>query len=197
MQIARVVSSTRSCLTVRSRPVTTRRVSTTTRASPRQVVSTDQAPGAVGPYSQAIKAGGMVYVSGQVVRVGLGGLLALGLVGAHTRSVTRWLAHTLFPLSLPPFLQALVPGTKDFAAQDVGGQTEQVMKNLEAILQAAGSDFSKVVKCTILLADMADFAEVNAIYGSRFPENPPARATFAVKGLPLGALVELDAVAME
>ena len=71
------------------------------------------------------------------------------------------------------------------------------MKNLEAILKAAWSDFSKVVKCTILLADMADFAEVNAIYGSRFPENPPARATFAVKGLPLGALVEIDAVAME
>ena len=100
-------------------------------------------------------------------------------------------------LFLNLFCQALVPGTKDFAAQDVGGQTEQVMKNLEAILEAAGSDFSKVVKCTILLADRADFAEVNAIYGSRFPENPPARATFAVKGLPLGALVEIDAVAME
>jgi len=134
-----------------------RSLNTTTMASARVVVSTDQAPGAVGPYSQAIKAGGMVYVSGQV---------------------------------------ALVPGTKDFAAEDVGGQTEQVMKNLEAILKEAGSDFGKVVKCTILLADMADFGVVNEIYGKRFPVDPPARATFAVKGLPLGALVEIDCVAI-
>jgi len=91
---------------------------------------------------------------------------------------------------------ALVPGTKDFAAEDVGGQTEQVMKNLEAILKEAGSDFGKVVKCTILLADMADFGVVNEIYGKRFPVDPPARATFAVKGLPLGALVEIDCVAI-
>lgn len=134
-----------------------RRLTTTTMASARVVVSTDQAPGAVGPYSQAIKAGGMVYVSGQV---------------------------------------ALVPGTKEFAAEDVGGQTEQVMKNLEAILKEAGSDFSKVVKCTILLADMGDFGVVNEVYGKRFPVDPPARATFAVKGLPLGALVEIDCVAI-
>lgn len=89
------------------------------------------------------------------------------------------------------------PQTKDFAAEDVAGQTEQVMKNMGAILEAAGSSFSKVVKTTILLADMDDFATVNQVYGKYFPENPPARATFAVKGLPLGAKVEIDAVALE
>ena len=86
--------------------------------------------------------------------------------------------------------------TKDFAADDVGGQCEQVMANMGAILAAAGSSFGKVVKTTILLEDMADFATVNAVYGKFFPEAPPARATFAVKGLPLGAKVEIDAVAL-
>lgn len=87
--------------------------------------------------------------------------------------------------------------TKEFASPDVAGQTEQVMKNLGAILTAAGTSYDKVVKTTILLADMSDFATVNEIYGKYFPSNPPARATFAVKGLPLGALVEIDAVALE
>jgi 2-iminobutanoate/2-iminopropanoate deaminase len=90
----------------------------------------------------------------------------------------------------------LVPGTKDFASPDVEGQTEQVMKNMGAVLAAAGASFSDVVKTTILLADMGDFAKVNAIYGKSFPENPPARATFAVKELPLSARVEIDAVAV-
>lgn len=123
----------------------------------REVVSTDKAPGAVGPYSQAIKANGMVYISGQV---------------------------------------ALVPGTKEFAGDDVESQTEQVMKNLGAILTAAGSSYEKVVKTTILLVDMEDFGKVNAIYGKYFPVDPPARATFAVKGLPLGAKVEIEATAL-
>jgi len=79
----------------------------------------------------------------------------------------------------------------------VAGQTKQVMANLGAILSAAGTSFDKVVKTTILLADMEDFGTVNEIYGKYFPENPPARATFAVKGLPLGAKVEIDAVALE
>lgn len=87
--------------------------------------------------------------------------------------------------------------TKEFAADDVAGQTEQVMKNMEAILVAAGSSFDKVIKTTILLADMKDFAIVNEVYGKRFPNEPPARATFAVKGLPLGAKVEIDAVALQ
>lgn len=79
----------------------------------------------------------------------------------------------------------------------MAGQTEQVMKNMGAILAAAGTSYDKVVKTTILLADMSDFATVNEIYGKYFPANPPARATFAVKGLPLGALVEIDAIALE
>ncbi|KAL4858779.1 Reactive Intermediate Deaminase A [Chlorella vulgaris] len=127
------------------------------QAAAREVVSTDKAPGAVGPYSQAIKANGMVYISGQV---------------------------------------GLVPGTKDFAGDSVEAQAEQVMKNMGAILEAAGSDWSKVVKTTILLVDMADFATVNTVYGKYFPEQPPARATFAVQGLPLGAKVEIEATAL-
>lgn len=79
----------------------------------------------------------------------------------------------------------------------MAGQTEQVMKNMGAILAAAGTSYDKVVKTTILLADMSDFGTVNEIYGKYFPANPPARATFAVKGLPLGALVEIDAIALE
>ncbi|PNH10107.1 hypothetical protein TSOC_003225, partial [Tetrabaena socialis] len=90
----------------------------------------------------------------------------------------------------------IVPGTKSFASPDVEGQTEQVLKNMGAILKAAGADFKDVVKTTILLADIADFAKVNAIYATFFTEQPPARATFAVKDLPLAARVEIDAVAV-
>lgn len=124
--------------------------------SAKQVVSTEDAPAALGPYSQAIKAGNTLYVSGQI---------------------------------------GIVPGTKDFASEGVEGQTEQVMKNMGAILKAAGADYSDVVKTTILLADMGDFATVNGIYGRFFPENPPARATFAVKTLPLNARVEIECIA--
>lgn len=87
--------------------------------------------------------------------------------------------------------------TKEFASPDVAGQTEQVMKNLGAILTAAGSSYNKVVKTTILLEDMSDFGIVNEIYGKYFPSEPPARATFAVKGLPLGAKVEIEAIALQ
>ncbi|GIL82707.1 hypothetical protein Vretifemale_11555 [Volvox reticuliferus] len=125
--------------------------------SAKQVISTENAPAALGPYSQAIKAGNTVYVSGQI---------------------------------------GIVPGTKNFASPDVEGQTEQVLKNLGAILKAAGADYKDVVKTTILLADIGDFAKVNAIYATYFTEQPPARATFAVKDLPLGARVEIDAVAV-
>ena len=90
-------------------------------------------------------------------------------------------------VGVDPVTKAMVPG-------GVGPQTRAVMENLKAIIEHSGSSMSKVVKCTILLADMATFAEVNAIYGEYFPENPPARATFAVLGLPANALVEIEAV---
>jgi reactive intermediate/imine deaminase len=122
-----------------------------------QVIATEKAPAALGPYSQAIKAGNTIYVSGQI---------------------------------------GLVPGTKDFASEGVEGQTEQVMKNMGAILEAAGASYSNVVKTTILLADMGDFATVNGIYGKYFEKDPPARATFAVKTLPLNAKVEIECVAV-
>lgn len=128
------------------------------QASDRQCISTDKAPGAVGPYSQAVKTGNMLFVSGQV---------------------------------------GLIPGTKDFAGgDDVEAQTEQVMQNMGAILKAGGSSFPNVIKTTVLLADMGDFQKVNAIYGKFFPENPPARACFAVKTLPLNARVEIEAIAV-
>ena len=89
----------------------------------------------------------------------------------------------------------LKPETMKFAGDTIEEQTEQVMENMGAILKEAGADFSQVVKTTILLADMDDFKTVNEIYGKRFPENPPARATFAVKTLPINALVEIDCTA--
>eukprot|EP00197_Chlamydomonas_leiostraca_P014621 CAMPEP_0202865854 /NCGR_PEP_ID=MMETSP1391-20130828/6554_1 /ASSEMBLY_ACC=CAM_ASM_000867 /TAXON_ID=1034604 /ORGANISM="Chlamydomonas leiostraca, Strain SAG 11-49" /LENGTH=299 /DNA_ID=CAMNT_0049545737 /DNA_START=42 /DNA_END=944 /DNA_ORIENTATION=+ len=125
--------------------------------SSKSVICTDRAPAALGPYSQAIKAGNTVYVSGQI---------------------------------------GIVPGTKDFASPDVEGQTEQVLKNMGAILDAAGANYKNVVKTTILLADIGDFAKVNAIYAKYFTEQPPARATYAVKDLPLGARVEIEAIAV-
>lgn len=113
------------------------------------------------------------------------------------------------PKALGPYSQAVVhnglvycsgqiglnPATNDFAGSTVAEQAEQVMKNLEAVLHEAGSSFSKVIKCTIFLADMADFATVNEIYGKRFPSNPPARETVAVKTLPKNALVEIGCIA--
>ena len=126
----------------------------------RSAVSTDKAPGAVGPYSQAIKTTGapLLFVSGQV---------------------------------------ALVPGTKELAAGGVEAQAEQCLKNLGAILEAGGASLGSVVKTTVLLADMGDFAAVNGVYARYFSEDPqPARACFAVKALPLGALVEIEATAV-
>jgi 2-iminobutanoate/2-iminopropanoate deaminase len=91
---------------------------------------------------------------------------------------------------------ALDPATGEFAGTTVTVQIEQVMKNLAEVLKAAGSDFDKVLKCTIFLADMADFAVVNEIYGRAFPSNPPARETVAVRTLPKNALVEISCVAI-
>ncbi|MCH7903128.1 MAG: RidA family protein [Armatimonadetes bacterium] len=123
----------------------------------REVHSTDQAPSAIGPYSQAVKAEGrFMFLSGQI------------------------------PL-LPD--GTLVEGT-------IEEQTEQVMKNLEAVLTSAGLSFGNVVKTTILLSSMDHFAAVNEIYGARFPDDPPARATYATAGLPKDVDIEIEAIAV-
>ena len=123
----------------------------------REAVHTKNAPAAIGPYSQGIKAGGFVYVSGQI---------------------------------------PLTPDTQEMVTGDIKAQAEQVMANVGAILEAAGSSFDKVVKTTIFLTDMGDFAAVNEVYGKYFTENPPARATIAVAQLPRSAAVEVEAVAL-
>lgn len=122
----------------------------------RSIVSTDQAPKALGPYSQAVRINGMVYTAGQV--------------------------------GLDPAKMEMVEG-------GVEAQTLQVLTNLKHVLEAAGSDMTQVIKTTVFLADMNDFAAMNAIYSQFFPENPPARSTVAVAGLPKGARVEIEAVA--
>ena len=121
------------------------------------VVATDRAPAAIGPYSQAIVAGGLVYTAGQI--------------------------------PLDPATMTLVDG-------DITAQTERVMQNLEAVLAAAGSSFGRVLKTTCFLADLADFPAFNAVYGRAFGDAPPARSTVQVARLPLGALVEVECVAL-
>ena len=121
-----------------------------------QIIHTEKAPGAIGPYSQAVKAGNLLFVSGQI------------------------------PID---------PATGAFAGEDIATQTRQSLTNLKAILEAAGYTCADVVKTTVLLADMADFAEMNRVYAEFFPENCPARAAFAVKTLPRNALVEIECVA--
>ena len=126
----------------------------------RTAIHTDDAPKAIGPYSQAIVAGNLVFCSGQI------------------------------PLD---YKTGEMVGTGDVRAQ-----AKRVMENLKAVLAAAGSDFSRVVKTTIYLQDLGDFGAVNEVYGSFFPSSsgaPPARATVQVAGLPRGALVEIDAIA--
>lgn len=123
----------------------------------RTPVKTDRAPGAIGPYSQAIKAGGFVFASGQI--------------------------------PIDPETGAFVPG-------GVAEQTEQVLKNLSAVLEAAGSSLAQVVKTTVFLADMSEFSAMNEVYGKFFTSAPPARATVAAAGLPRDARVEIEAVAL-
>ncbi len=125
----------------------------------RDVIHTEKAPKAIGPYSQAIASTGgkTVFLSGQI--------------------------------PLDPATMELVPG-------DVAAQTERVMKNLEAVLAAAGCSFANVVRCGIFLTDLADFGKVNEVYGRYFPNNPPARATVQVSALPRGAKVEIDCIAV-
>ena len=131
-------------------------------------IQTDRAPQAIGPYSQAVVANGMVFVSGQIALTPKGEML-------HNHAVLQ---------------------TEEVLKHDVALQTEQVLKNLGAILDKAGSSFSQVVKTTIYLDSMADFAIVNEIYAKFFGDHKPARATVAVKALPKDALVEIDAVAV-
>ena len=121
------------------------------------VIHTDAAPAAIGPYSQAVKTGNLVFCSGQI---------------------------------------ALVPGTTELVQQDVAAETRQVMKNLAAVLEAAGASLEGVLKTTIFLTDLGDFAVVNEVYGSFFGDAPPARATIQVAALPLGSRVEIEAVAL-
>jgi 2-iminobutanoate/2-iminopropanoate deaminase len=122
-----------------------------------EVVSTDKAPGAIGPYSQAIKANGMVFCSGQI------------------------------PID---------PATGDFVSDDIAEQTEQVFRNLSSVLEAAGCGLGSVVKTTVFLADMSDFAAMNEIYAKYFTENKPARATVQAAKLPRDAKVEIECIAV-
>jgi 2-iminobutanoate/2-iminopropanoate deaminase len=123
----------------------------------REIVKTENAPAAIGPYSQAIRAGGFVFASGQI------------------------------PLD---------PKTGEFVAGGVAEQTEQVMRNLSAVLEAAGIGLDSVVKTTVFLADMNDFSAMNEVYGRYFKENPPARATVQAARLPRDARVEIEVIAL-
>lgn len=119
-------------------------------------IHTPNAPAAIGPYSQAVQTGNMLFVSGQI------------------------------PID---------PATGAFAGENIVTQTHQSLTNVKNILAAAGFGLNDVVKTTVLLADIADFAAMNAVYAEYFSENKPARACFAVKDLPRGALVEIEAIA--
>jgi 2-iminobutanoate/2-iminopropanoate deaminase len=123
----------------------------------KRIIATEAAPAAIGPYSQAVRAGNLLFLSGQI---------------------------------------ALDAESGEMVGDDVEAQTHQVMKNLQAVLGAAGAELADVVKTTIYLADLADFATVNAIYGAYFDSDPPARATVEVSRLPKDARVEIDCVAL-
>jgi 2-iminobutanoate/2-iminopropanoate deaminase len=123
----------------------------------KTIIQTDQAPAPIGPYSQAVKAGGLLFISGQV---------------------------------------AIDPVTGNVDASDIPSETHQVMRNLEAILKEAGSNFSQVVKTTIFLSDMSLFGQVNEVYSSYLEGAYPARETVAVKGLPKNVNVEISMIAL-
>jgi 2-iminobutanoate/2-iminopropanoate deaminase len=120
-------------------------------------IQTDRAPQAIGPYSQAIKANGFVFASGQI---------------------------------------ALDPATMQIVDGGIREQTDRVLRNLAAVLEAAGSSLAHVVKTTVFLADMNEFAAMNEVYGSFFTEVPPARSTVEVKRLPRDVRVEIDVIAL-
>lgn len=123
----------------------------------RNVIATPDAPKAIGPYSQGIRASGLVFISGQV---------------------------------------AIDPSTQQVIDGDVSAQTDRVLKNLAAILAAAGSDLKNVLRTTVFLKSMNDFAAMNAVYGKYFDAAPPARSTVEVSRLPKDVLVEIDAIAV-
>lgn len=122
----------------------------------KKIIATQQAPGAIGPYSQAVQAGDFLYISGQI------------------------------PLD---------PATGELVAGDIAAQTKQSLQNIGAILKAAGMDYANVVKTTVLLQSMGDFAAMNEVYAQFFSSDCPARAAFEVAALPKGAQVEIEAVA--
>ncbi len=123
----------------------------------KEIITTENAPGAIGPYSQAIKIENMVFCSGQI------------------------------PID---------PQTGEFVSEDTAEQTRQVLKNLSAVLEAAGTNLNNVVKTTVFLADMNDFAAMNDIYAEFFSENKPARATIQAARLPKDAQVEIECIAV-
>jgi len=123
----------------------------------KEVVSTEGAPKAIGPYSQAIRAAGFLFTSGQV---------------------------------------AIDPSTQQVIAGDVAAQTDRVLKNLAAILKESGSSFEKVVRTTVFLKNMGDFAAMNEVYARYFTQAPPARSTVEVARLPKDVLVEIDVIAL-
>jgi 2-iminobutanoate/2-iminopropanoate deaminase len=129
----------------------------TTGETTKEVISTEGAPKAIGPYSQAIRAGGLLFTSGQV---------------------------------------AIDPATQQVVAGDVSVQTDRVLKNVSAILQASGSSLDQVVRCTVFLKNMGDFGPMNEVYGKYFKQAPPARSTVEVARLPKDVLVEIDAIAL-
>ncbi|HEY3828892.1 MAG TPA: RidA family protein [Solirubrobacteraceae bacterium] len=121
----------------------------------REIVSAPDAPAAIGPYSHAVRAGGLLFCSGQI------------------------------PLD---------PATGELVGADAAAQADRCLHNLQAVCAAAGATLSRAVRLTIYMTDLARFAEVNEVYGSFFGEDPPARVTVEVAGLPRGALVEIDAI---
>jgi 2-iminobutanoate/2-iminopropanoate deaminase len=123
----------------------------------REVIATNDGPKAIGPYSQAIKANGFVFLSGQI---------------------------------------ALHPATQQLIEGDVAAQTERVLQNLAGVLKAAGSSLQEVVKTTVFLKNMSDFAAMNEVYGRHFTQAPPARSTVEVARLPKDVLVEIDVIAL-
>jgi 2-iminobutanoate/2-iminopropanoate deaminase len=123
----------------------------------KEIISTDRGPKAIGPYSQAVRANGFVFVSGQI------------------------------PLD---------PATQQLVAGDVQAQTERVLQNLQGILEAAGSSLDHVVRATVFLADMNEFAAVNEVYGRYFRGQPPARSTVQVARLPRDVRIEIDVIAL-
>jgi len=123
----------------------------------KEIISTENAPGAIGPYSQAVKTENLIFCSGQI------------------------------PID---------PQTGEFVSGDVAEQTEQVLKNLSAVLKAAGSDLNNVVKTTVFLVDMSDFTAMNEVYARYFSENKPARATVQAARLPRDARVEIECIAV-